>query len=211
MTARLRRARAEDLAAILAIKQALRLEPGQQPERGGFLLGCSAERYAQMIASGSVLLLEEAGEVSGFAATLSDPMLRASELWERRALIAWRAGEGEPPPHERIAYFDQLALRPGSRRLHAPALALAAARALADAGHVHLYATILDAPVRNEASLPLLRALGAQAVGRIDEHYDDVGPVSSELHHARLDRGLAALTATAIGARAAAATIRLAA
>jgi hypothetical protein len=211
MTSRLRKAQARDLAAIVAIKEALRLDPGQRPERGGFLLGCSPERYALLIQCANVLLLEEAGEVKGFAVTLPDPVLKASELWARRQAIRWRTRQGEPPAGEPIGYFDQLALRPDARRMHAPALALAAARALAEAGHVHLYATILDAPVRNEASLPLLRALGARPVGTMEEHYEGVGRVVSELFHVRLGSGIAALTATPIGARTAAAGVRLAA
>ena len=211
MTARLRKATSGDLGAIVGIKEALRLEPGHQAERGGFLLGCAPERYAQLIERANVLLLEEGGEVTGFAVTLADPLLRASELWQRRAAISWRAGEGEPAGGEPIAYFDQLALRPGSRRRHAPALAFAAVRELERAGHAHLYATILAAPIRNEAALPLLRVLGTRAVGTVEEHYPEVGPVVSELHYVPLLDAMAALERTAIGLRTASATARLAA
>lgn len=210
MTARLRPARAEDLAAIVAVKEALRLAPGQRPDRGGFLLGCSPERYAQLIACANVLLLEEAGAVAGFAVTLADPLLKASELWERRALIRWEAGAGEPPPHERVAYFDQLALRPSARRTHAPALAFAAVRELARAGHDHLYATTLAEPMRNGAALPLLRALGARPVAMVEEHYPEAGRVVSTLHHAALRPAIAGIEQTGAGRRTANVALRLA-
>jgi hypothetical protein len=211
LTARLRRARLEDLAAIVAIKEALRLAPGQRPERGGFLLGCSPDRYAQLIQCANVLLVEDAGEVAGFAVTLPDPLLKASDLWERRALIRWGKGEGEPPPGDRVAYFDQLALRPGARRAHAPALALAAVRDLAQAGHDHLYATTLDEPVRNGAALPLLRAVGARCVGFVEEHYPEVGRVVSRLHYVALPQAMAAVERSEAGRRTAKAAARLAA
>lgn len=209
MTARLRRARAQDLAAIVAVKEALRLAPGQRPERGGFLLGCSPERYAQLIEWANVLLVEKFGEVAGFAVTLPDPLLKASELWERRALIGWEKGEGEPPPGDRVAYFDQLALRPGARRAYAPALALAAVRELAQAGHDHLYATTLDEPVRNRAAMPLLRAVGARGVGLVEEHYPEVGRVVSRLHYVALPEAMAAVERSGVGLRTVRAVDRL--
>jgi hypothetical protein len=208
---RLRKARMQDLGAMVAIKEALALLPGQSAGRGGFLLGCSPERYAQLIEHANVLLLEEAGEATGFAVTLPDPLLRESELWQRRAAIQWTEGEGEPPPGERLAYFDQLALRPGSSRRHAPALAFAAVRELALAGHRHLYATILHAPVRNEAALPLMRVLGTRVAGMVEEDYPEAGRVVSELHYVALRDAMAGLEKTALGLRTADATTRLAA
>lgn len=211
MTARLRRARAQDLAAIVAIKVALRLAPGQQPDRGGFLLGCSPERYAQLIERANVLVVEEAGEVAGFAVTLPDKLLRASELWDRRALIRWEPGQGEPPADALTAYFDQLALRADAPRGHALALAFQAVRELAETGHKHLYATSLNEPVRNEAALPLLRLLGARPVGLVEEQYPQVGRVVSRLHHVALPQALASVERTNVGLRTARAIARLAA
>jgi hypothetical protein len=208
---RLRKAGMQDLGAIVSIKEALRLLPGQAAGRGGFLLGCSPERYAQLIERANVLLLEEAGEAFGFAVTLPDPLLRTSELWQRRAAIQWTTGEGEPPAGGRVAYFDQLALRPGASRRHAPALAFAAVQELAVAGHGHLYATIIDAPVRNEAALPLMRVLRTRVVGMVEEHYPEAGRVVSELHYVALGHAMAALEKTALGLRTAGATTRLAA
>lgn len=201
MSTRLRRAQLSDLNAIVAIKEALPLDPKRRSAGGGFLLGCSRDRYATAIETADVFLIERHEEVGGFAIALPDAALRQSAIWKRRDLIRWKTGEAEPPADEQVAYFDQLALRPKWPRLHGLLLSLASARELAEAGHVHLYATILDKPLRNEAAVPLLRAIGGKAVGQVDEHYDGVGRVVSELHHVRLKEGLAALTATAAGGR----------
>jgi hypothetical protein len=80
-------------------------------------------------------------------------------------------------------------------------LAFAAVAALADRGHHHLYATVLDRPVRNGASLPLLGRIGARAVGTVEEDYDGVGTVTSELHHLALDQRFATLRGSNRGRR----------
>lgn len=182
----LRRASVSDVPAIVAIKERLQLAPGQEPARGGFLLGCSAERYAALIAAANVLVMEIGEEVAGFAITLPDPVLRASELWSRRELIRWKAGEGAPPEAEPVAYFDQLAVSTDAPRLHVSALAFAAVRMLDRSGHRHLYATSLSAPVANRAALPLLEALGARPVGEVEEDYPEAGRVVSQLHYSFL-------------------------
>ena len=211
MSVRLRRAGPADLEAIVALRDELRLVPGRSGGRGGFLLGCSPDRYGWLIGCASVTLLESEGALAGFAVTLPDPVLRASELWARRGAIGWRAGEAEPPADETIGYFDQLALARGASRLHAAPLALEALRGLADAGHDHLYATTLAAPVCNSASLRLLGACGARIVGHVAEHYQGIGDVVSWLHHVRIPDALARVSDRAAGVRAALAADRLAA
>ena len=206
---RLRGARLDDIAAMLTVKDALRLGPAGDGRRGGFLLGCSAERYAFLIEQANVTLLEIRGRIDGFAVAIPDPVLRQSELWRRRDAIEWRPGLGEPPEADKIAYFDQLALAPWASRLHAAPLALAAVRALAADGHDHLYATTLAEPVCNAASWPLLRAFGARIVAAVPEKYPGVGAVLSWLHHARIDAGLSAVIARAAGSRVAGATGRM--
>jgi hypothetical protein len=204
---RLRRARQADVPAIVAIKQALRLEPGGGG-RGGFLLGCSAERYAQLIEVAEVIVLEERGEVTGFAIALPDPVLRASELWKRSERILWKTGEGEPPLTSRISYFDQLALSPLSPRFHAAALALASLQDLIASSHDYLYATTVVEPIRNSAALPILSRIGARPVGRVEEEYEEVGRVVSELHQLDLRKAQAVLANAPLGRRVAAAQAR---
>jgi len=201
MTARLRPAAAEDVDGMIAVKEALALDPERPSPRGGFLLGCPRERYLALIETSEVLLVEARGEIGGFAIALPDAVLRASDLWRRRDLIRWTGGKAEPPAGEPAAYFDQLAIRPGWPRLDGLALALATLRRLAGSGHVHLYATILHEPVRNEAALPLLRAVGGRPVGLVEEVYEGVGRVVSELHHARIEEGMARIARDPGGAR----------
>ncbi|HYG48720.1 MAG TPA: hypothetical protein VD846_12375 [Allosphingosinicella sp.] len=211
MSGCIRPARPGDLPAVVAIKEALGFAPGSRRPRGGFLLGCVPERYSAMIEAGCLLVLEQEGRVAGFAVALPDPLLRASELWARRSLIRWRENEGEPPPGEPIAYFDQLALAPWASRLGAAPLALASVRRLAEAGHGRLYATTLQAPIRNPAALPLLRGIGARVVGSVAEQYEGVGEVVSDLHCAPLSMALTALHSLPLGLRIAATTAALAA
>lgn len=211
MTGRIRPARGEDLSAIVSIKEALGFAPGTRRPRGGFLLGCAPQRYSALIHAECVLVLEQEKRVAGFAVALPDPLLRASELWARRSLIRWRGKEGEPRPDEPIAYFDQLALAPWASRFGAAPLALTAACRLAEAGHIWLYATTLQAPIRNPAALPLLRGIGARLVGSVTEHYESVGEVVSNLHRAPLSSAIAALQSDPLGVRIAATTAALAA
>ena len=211
MTSRIRRAGGDDLAAIVAIKEALAFAPGSRRPRGGFLLGCAPERYSALIAADCVLVLEQEGRVAGFAVALPDTLLRASDLWARRSLIRWRKSEGEPAPGEAIAYFDQLALAPWARRLDGAPLALAAARRLAESGHAWLYATTLQAPIRNPAALPLLRRVGARVVGSVTEFYEEVGEVVSDLHRAPLSPSFAIVHEVPLGLRIAARSASLAA
>jgi hypothetical protein len=212
MTARLRPARPEDLPALVEIKESLALSrEGGSAARGGFLLGCSPERYALLIEVAQVTLLEVDGRTAGFAVALPDPVLRASELWARRRSIRWAPGESEPPEGQGLAYFDQLALAPWAGRLHAAPLALEAVRRLAAGGHDHLYATTLAAPLRNRASFPLLAAFGARIVGEVEEEYPEVGKVLSLLHHASISDGLACIEARSAGHRTLAVADRMAA
>lgn len=211
VSARIRPACPGDLPAIVAIKEALGFVSGSPRPRGGFLLGCAPERYSSLIGADCVLVLEQEGRLAGFAVAMPDPLLRASELWARRSLIRWRNGEGEPPPGEPIAYFDQLALAPTASRLAAAPLALAAVCRLADSGHARLYATTLQAPIRNPAALPLLRGCGARVVGSVTEHYDNVGEVVSDLHCAPLSTAMTRLDSQPLGLRIAASAAGLAA
>lgn len=184
-------ARPGDVAAMLEVKRALRLDPARAAE-GGFLLGASAEAYAWYVEHAHVWVLrDDAGAVGGFAVALPDAVLRASDVWARRREIAWEGEGWDALESARVGYFDQLAVRPGRRfRLHAPALAVAALRALVDDGHEHVFATVVREPVRNLASLPLLAAAGARRIGQIDEEYPDVGRILSDVHHLAVDEGL---------------------
>lgn len=200
---RIRRATQADAGPLLDLKRALALPAGaREAPRGGFLLGASLERYRALIDVADVWVLHDAqGAVGGFAVVLPEAVLRASELWARRELIRWDAPAGWTPPEERMCYFDQLAILPHAR-VRAPELALTALRAAVEAGHEHLYATIVSHPVYNAASLPLLKALGAQRVGTVEEEYEGVGRIVSDLYYAPIAGADERLARTPMGQRA---------
>jgi hypothetical protein len=190
--ARLRRATPDDLARVLAIKQALPMPRDRQLTRqGGFLIGADASGYAQLLALGHAWLLEREGEAIGFSLTLPDELLRASPLWSRRDRIRWHP-DFDPAPWlaGRIGYFDQLALLPGYReRYYGAALALRAlAELIVEHDHALVLTTTVVEPIVNMAALPLLARVGAREVGRLDEHYDDVGAIVSALHAIEAER-----------------------
>jgi len=192
----LRRASLADVDGMLAVKRELRMDAAAADgARGGFLLGASPEQYAFFAQHANVHVLEDdGGSVAGFAVALPDEVLRATELWARRRSIAWDgdggdAGGWDAVENESVAYFDQLAVRPGRRfRTYAPALAVAALDALAASGHRHVFATTVREPVLNRASHPLLHAAGARRVGEIDEEYPEVGRILSDVHYLPIDR-----------------------
>jgi hypothetical protein len=60
-------------------------------------------------------------------------------------------------------------------------LAYHALASLFAAGCAVVITTVVDEPVRNLASRPLLAAVGALQVGSIAEHYEDVGAITSDV------------------------------
>lgn len=200
---RIRRATRSDAEAILAVKRALALPPdARQAPHGGFLLGASLQQYRLLIDVANVWVLHGTdGAVAGFAVLLPEPVLRASELWTRRQAIRWEVPAGWAAPEQRVCYFDQLATLPAAR-MRAPELALSALREAVRSGHEHLFATVVTHPLRNVASLALLRALGARRVGSVDEEYPEVGRIASDLYYAPIDGADRRLEATRAGRRA---------
>lgn len=201
--ARIRRATQADAEAILAVKRALALPPdAREAPRGGFLLGASLQGYRALIDAADVWVLQGMDDaVAGFAVLLPEPVLRASELWSRREAIRWEAPSGWTPPEDGVCYFDQLAILPQAR-MRAPEMALTALRAAVQSGHQHLFATVVTHPVQNTASLPLLRALGARRAGRVDEEYEGVGRIVSDVYHAPISGVYGRLEKTRAGRRA---------
>ena len=194
---RIRRAAQADAEAILAVKRALALPAdARHAPRGGFLLGASLEGYRALIEVADVWVLHDTGgALAGFAVLLPEAVLRASELWERRHAIRWEVPAGWMLPEDGVCYFDQLAVLPEAR-VRAPELALAALRGAVQEGHEHLFATVVTHPVQNTASLALLRALGARRVGSLDEAYEGVGRIVSDLYYAPIGGADARLAET---------------
>jgi GNAT superfamily N-acetyltransferase len=211
---KIRPARPGDVEGMLRIKRELKLDPAGDAPGGGFLLGATREQYGFLVANAQVLALaDDDGALGGFAIALPNAVLRSTDLWARRRSIQWGDGNWDALEDARVAYFDQLAVRPGRRhRTYAPALALAALQRLATTGHQHLFATVVREPVMNLASPPLLHAIGAARVGSIEEHYPEVGRVVSDVYHLALHPGTAAdlASGSALGGRIARTLERLA-
>lgn len=212
----MRRAVGADVDSIWELKQRLQIPPAEWQRRvdeGGFLLGVSRVRYAELVAHANVLVLECAGTILGFAVTLPDHVLRATDVWARRAGIEWHGPPPAIPEQALVGYFDQLACVPGWQgRLGAPALALRALLDLVTTGHQHVFATVVREPVHNAAALRLLEAIGARVAGRLVEHHEEAGRVVSDVYH--LDRSTPRpgqpWTDTALGRRIQRAMARLA-
>lgn len=176
----IRAARPSDLAAMLAIKASLKLSLKAE-NKGGFLLGTSAETYLQHINKKEVWVLESPCNITGFAVLWQDETFKTSELFEKRH----RATFLTPPDallELPIAYFDQIAVLPDqSHRVHGKTLALHALLSALEA-HPLVLATTVRAPINNRAATPYLRAAGFETIGTIDEIYPEVGEISSDLH-----------------------------
>jgi ribosomal protein S18 acetylase RimI-like enzyme len=188
--ARLRRATAADLEAIVAIKRSLPMPSGEQTSAGGFLLGSEVEVYRELLEVARVWLLEVEGRPAGFSLTLDDEVLRASPLWARREAIEWEPGfDVEAALGLRIAYFDQLAVLPAVRhRYYGAGLALQAlAEQFDEAGHELVLTTTVVEPIVNRAALPYLARVGARRCGRIEEHYAEAGRVVSAIYTIEVD------------------------
>lgn len=180
----LRLARPVDLDAIAEIKLHLRMRADGdtgQSSRGGFLLGTTRAQYARLIAGGHTWVLADDERVVGFAAALPDAELRASELWQRRHQLGLgedlRALEDLP-----LGYLDQLAIVPDPKyRIGGVVLAYQVVASLFTAGCAFVVTTVVDKPVRNLASRPLLAAIGALQLGSIEEQHEDVGAITSDV------------------------------
>ncbi len=185
-----RPARLGDVDAMLEIKGALRLNStdnpaiGRKSPRGGFLLGASRARYELQVSRGIAWMLEVDGLPVGFTTALPDPLLRASDLWQRQVEIAWHRDfsplEISASP---VAYFDQIAVLPGARRrFYGAALGL---RTLASLfiDHRHVLTTTVARPLVNRAAHAFIDRVGGRQVGTIDETYPEIGPITSTLHY----------------------------
>lgn len=173
---RIRRARADDVPGMLELKRSLTFDGSVE---GGFLLGSDATGYHERLRDGLTWVLVEDDVVHGLAVVLADETFRESEIWQRRDAVEW-SEEASALFSSRLGYYDQLGVRCGSSARWGAALALAAAADLMR--HVdHLVTTTVAAPVCNLAAVPLIERIGGRKIGHIDEHYEDFGPLVSDL------------------------------
>jgi hypothetical protein len=179
---RLRRAVLADVPALLAIKAQLVFEvQSGRTAKGGFLLGTDAAGYAQRIEAGEAWVMDADG-VQGFALVLPDAPFRRSEVWQRRDQVQWGALEPADFAHQRLCYFDQLAVRRGSfrNRRWGAVLAYHTVRMALQRHDCLITATVAE-PVLNLAAVPYLNRAGAEWVGRLDEVVEPIGPLVSDI------------------------------
>lgn len=183
---RIRAARPSDLDGILAVKAALAIDRVRtESTREGFLLGSSPAFYADMIENGVARVIEDqtTGAIKGLGFALPWDMLRTHEVWEKRRDVRWQSPVLAAMESGRPGYIEQLAVVPGpSVRFMAPGLGLALIESLFATAHTHILATTVLKPIRNRAALKLLNLVHARQVGEIDETYDGIGRILSQLH-----------------------------
>lgn len=186
----IRRAERRDIDGIVAVKSRLSMPREEEAtSTGGFLLGSSRDWYEAFVDQAFFHVLEDPERgVVGFAIALGDELMRSGEIWGRRSEVEWLEDVSQADAG-RVAYFEQLAILPERRyRLYAPSLALAPYRDLIQTGHTHLFATVVRKPIHNKAAIPLLTGIGARLVGRIEEEYDGVGRLVSDIYMVCIDR-----------------------
>lgn len=183
---RLRDGVADDLEAILALRDSLVVPDGAPGSGGGFLLGSNPQRYASYLQYGVVVVLVSTDQLLGFGVGLPDALVRRGRLWAARGEIAWDGVDISAVADEPVAYLDQIAFRPGVRRLFAPALALALTRRLFQT-HPHLFTTTVVSPWLNDAAQRLLDGVGARKVGELEDQDPRRGALRGAVHYVHRD------------------------
>ncbi|NUO01587.1 MAG: hypothetical protein HUU01_13350 [Saprospiraceae bacterium] len=181
MSTTIRRAQIEDAAAFVRIKDQLPLPLADGgTTTGGFLLGTNLDTYRHYIKDAYCLVATGEQGVVGFGILLPDPLLRESEVWQKRDHAAWYI---DLPVYEKqnLCYFEQLAFLPGHRKTVLK-LSYNLIKWAFDAGHHALFTTTVNKPVRNLAALPFIKAAGGIHAGNIDEVYPSIGPINSDIY-----------------------------
>ena len=188
----LRRARLEDAVSFLQVKSQLPMpeiadDGVREAVLDGFLLGTSEAQYRTFIERDLVWVLETRDaescvQIEGFAILMRWETLQASEIWEKR-----HAAKLELPDafHRleagvRPAYYEQLAVLPLARTFGA----YLALRALENALETHdvVLTTTVREPLFNPAAHAFMRGVGFTSIGQIEEHYEGMGRLLSEIH-----------------------------
>ena len=183
MSLKLRRARKGDEESFLRVKKRLPMPSSpQESARGGFLLGTNVETYRFYIENSYANVLENDGEIVGFAIILPDALLRRSDLWRRKNEIEWENGAPTDLLDKPLCYFEQLAVLPGAKnRFYGVSLAFATLRQAFEK-HEAVFATLVVEPVFNPASIPFLESVGASRVAAVDEFLPEFGNLVSAVY-----------------------------
>lgn len=184
----------QDVPHIINLKHMLAMDPDNHPEssRGGFVLGCSPEHYMLLTSLQQILVAtsNDHAHILGFIVGLDDAILRQSEVWKKQENIEWVQdfNKDDILPHK-IGYLDQLAVHPDAQRQYIGALlSTSMMHRFAASQHTYVMTTTLLEPITNTASIPLIKLAQGKTVGKIQEHYEGVGHVTSALHLIHMQR-----------------------
>lgn len=189
---KLRRARPEDAAHFVRVKEALPMPQAfEEAVSDGFLLGTSEVTYREYIDSSHCIVAMDGDDaVVGFGIVFPDAVLRASEVWEKRGAADWKT----PPSSfedKRLCYFEQLAFLPGYKRAAIGTAYRLVHDSFVGSGAEVLVTTTVREPVLNRAALPFIAAAGGIHAGAIEEEYPLVGRILSDIHLIRREDFLA--------------------
>jgi hypothetical protein len=177
----IRKANISDAAQFVRIKNHLQMPETEETNSGGFLLGTNEATYQFLIQNALCLVSEQEGEVVGFGIAFSDAVVKSSELWQKRHFATWYADILPELSEKSICYFDQLAFLPNMRKSSVE-LAFHLIHQLFADGHDFLLATTVRKPILNLAAVPFIKAVGGAIVGNINEYYEGVGEINSDIY-----------------------------
>lgn len=181
----IRKANIADAADFVRLKNRMPMPlGGEETATGGFILGTNEESYQFYIAHGMALVCEKEGEIVGFGIIFPDDMVKVSEVWHKRALATWFEEVLPELEISKVAYFEQLAFLPDYRR-YAVELTFQLMNGVFGEGHEVLLATTVRKPVLNMAAVPFIRAVGGRLVGNINEDYQGMGEINSDIYMVR--------------------------
>ncbi|MEE9382671.1 MAG: hypothetical protein V3V08_04580 [Nannocystaceae bacterium] len=178
------RATEADIPALIALRRQLAYDASRGTStRGGFLLGCDEAGYQKRIRVGEAWVMRDPS-LQGFAILVPNAAFRRSEIWARRASVHWRGLAPRDLERHRLCYFDQLAVRRGrhhNRRWGAVLAMHAIHHAMGVGKHDYMLTSTVAKPVLNLAAVPYLTRIGARRVGTLNEAYDDIGALQSDI------------------------------
>ncbi len=181
MKIKLRKALPTDADAFVYIKEQLPLTlTDGSSTKGGFLLGTNKETYIEYITNSYCLIAEDNDLVVGFGIVLPDHILRASDIWIRRAEATWNIGL-EVYESKYLCYFEQFAFLPGYKRA-AITLAYHIVKRAFGEGHEVMFTTTVNKPILNLAAIPFINAANGIKAGNINETYPIIGHINSDIY-----------------------------
>lgn len=179
---KLRQATIADVASFMHIKNSLPMpcSESKNTHTGGFLLGTTEAGYRFYIENGFCMVAESDKEVVGFGIILPNQLIKASEIWQKRDLAQWYIPI-ETLENKQLCYFEQLAFLPHHSK-PAATLAFSLANKAFLVGHDALFTTTVRKPIANLAAVPFIKAVGGTLIGNINEHYDEIGAINSDIY-----------------------------